>query len=49
VVPGFPHLAPTEHEDIPALADLLGLREHVDVLLEAVRAATPKGKENSDG
>ena len=28
VVPAFPHLAPTGHEDIPALADLLGLREH---------------------
>jgi Domain of unknown function (DUF4331) len=28
VVPGFPHLAPAGHEDIPALADLLGLREH---------------------
>jgi hypothetical protein len=27
VVPGFPHLAPAGHEDIPALADLLGLRE----------------------
>jgi len=27
-VPGFPHLAPAGHEDIPALADLLGLREH---------------------
>jgi Domain of unknown function (DUF4331) len=26
VVPGFPHLAPPGHEDIPALADLLGLR-----------------------
>jgi hypothetical protein len=26
VVPGFPHLAPAGHEDIPALADLLGLR-----------------------
>jgi hypothetical protein len=28
VVPAFPHLAPAGHEDIPALADLLGLREH---------------------
>jgi hypothetical protein len=28
VVPAFPHLAPPGHEDIPALADLLGLREH---------------------
>lgn len=28
VVPGFPHLAPAGHEDIPALADLFGLREH---------------------
>jgi Domain of unknown function (DUF4331) len=28
VVPGFPHLAPAGHEDIPALADLLGLRGH---------------------
>jgi Domain of unknown function (DUF4331) len=28
VVPGFPHLMPAGHEDIPALADLLGLREH---------------------
>ncbi len=27
-VPGFPHLAPAAHEDIPALADLLGLRGH---------------------
>jgi hypothetical protein len=26
VVPEFPHLAPAGHEDIPALADLLGLR-----------------------
>jgi hypothetical protein len=26
VVPGFPHLAAAGHEDIPALADLLGLR-----------------------
>jgi hypothetical protein len=26
VVPGFPHLAPAGHEDLPALADLLGLR-----------------------
>jgi hypothetical protein len=24
----FPHLAPAGHQDIPALADLLGLREH---------------------
>jgi Domain of unknown function (DUF4331) len=28
VVPEFPHLAPPGHEDIPALADLLGLRGH---------------------
>ncbi len=28
VVSGFPHLAPAGYEDIPALADLLGLREH---------------------
>jgi uncharacterized protein DUF4331 len=28
VTPEFPHLAPTGHEDIPALADLFGLREH---------------------
>lgn len=28
VLPGFPHLAPAGREDIPALADLLGLREH---------------------
>jgi uncharacterized protein DUF4331 len=28
VVSGFPHLAPAGHEDLPALADLLGLREH---------------------
>jgi Domain of unknown function (DUF4331) len=28
MVPDFPHLAPPGHEDIPALADLLGLREH---------------------
>jgi hypothetical protein len=26
VVPDFPHLAPAGHDDIPALADLLGLR-----------------------
>jgi hypothetical protein len=24
----FPYLAPAGHQDIPALADLLGLREH---------------------
>lgn len=29
VVPEFPHLAPAGHDDIPALADMLGLREHV--------------------
>jgi hypothetical protein len=29
VVPEFPHLAPATHDDIPALADMLGLREHV--------------------
>jgi hypothetical protein len=28
VVPEFPHLAPPGHDDIPALADMLGLREH---------------------
>lgn len=28
VVPRFPYLAPAGHEDIPALADLFGLREH---------------------
>jgi len=28
VVPGLPHLVQAEHEDIPLLADLLGLREH---------------------
>lgn len=28
VVPEFPYLAPPGHEDIPALADLLGLSEH---------------------
>jgi len=28
VVPGFPHLAPAGRDDIPALADMLGLREH---------------------
>jgi hypothetical protein len=28
VVPGFPHLAPAGHDDMPALADLLGLRGH---------------------
>ena len=28
VVPVFPHLAPAGHDDIPALADMLGLREH---------------------
>jgi len=27
-VPKFPHLLATAHEDIPALADLFGLREH---------------------
>lgn len=27
-VPEFPHLAPAGHDDIPALADMLGLREH---------------------
>jgi len=28
VVPEFPHLAPVGHDDIPALRDMLGLREH---------------------
>jgi Domain of unknown function (DUF4331) len=28
VVPDFPHLAPPGHDDIPALADMLGLRQH---------------------
>ncbi len=28
VVPEFPHLAPAGRDDIPALADMLGLREH---------------------
>ena len=28
VVTEFPHLAPPGHDDIPALADMLGLREH---------------------
>jgi hypothetical protein len=28
VVPEFPHLAPAGHDDIPALRDMLGLREH---------------------
>jgi hypothetical protein len=28
VVPEFPHLAPAGHDDIPALADMLGLRAH---------------------
>ncbi len=28
VVPEFPHLAPAGHDDIPALADLLGIRQH---------------------
>jgi hypothetical protein len=28
VVPEFPHLAPVGHDDIPALADMLGLRGH---------------------
>jgi Domain of unknown function (DUF4331) len=28
VVREFPHLAPAGHDDIPALADMLGLREH---------------------
>jgi len=27
VVPEFPHLAPAGHDDLPALADMLGLRE----------------------
>jgi Domain of unknown function (DUF4331) len=29
VIPDFPHLAPAGHDDLPALADMLGLREHV--------------------
>jgi hypothetical protein len=29
VVPEFPHLAPAGHGDLPALADMLGLRGHV--------------------
>jgi hypothetical protein len=29
VVPEFPHLAPAGHDDLPALADMLGIREHV--------------------
>jgi hypothetical protein len=29
VVPEFPHLAPAGHDDLPALADMLGLREHL--------------------
>ena len=29
VVSEFPHLAPAAHDDLPALADMLGLREHV--------------------
>ena len=28
VVPEFPHLAPPGHDDLPALADMLGIREH---------------------
>ena len=28
VVPEFPHLGPAGHDDIPALRDMLGLREH---------------------
>jgi Domain of unknown function (DUF4331) len=28
VVPQFPHLAPAGHDDLPALADMLGLRRH---------------------
>jgi len=28
MVPEFPHLAPAGHDDIPALADMLGLRKH---------------------
>jgi len=28
VVPEFPHLAPAGHDDLPALADMLGLRGH---------------------
>ncbi len=30
VVPDFPHLAPAGHDDIPALADMLGLRGHAE-------------------
>ena len=30
VVPEFPDLAPAGHDDIPALADMLGLREHAE-------------------
>ena len=29
VVPEFPHLAPPGQDDLPALADMLGIREHV--------------------
>jgi hypothetical protein len=36
-VPEFPHLAPAGHEDIPALADLLGLREHAEQPPAAIR------------
>src|SRR5580658_10240328 len=30
VVPEFPHLAPAGHDDLPALADMLGLRGHAE-------------------
>ncbi len=29
VVAAFPHLAPPGHDDLPALTDMLGIREHV--------------------
>jgi hypothetical protein len=29
LVPEFPHLAPAGHDELPALADMLGIREHV--------------------
>jgi hypothetical protein len=29
VIPEFPHLAAPSHDDLPALADMLGLREHL--------------------
>jgi hypothetical protein len=43
-VPDFPHLAPAGHEDIPVLADMLGLREHAK---QPPPAAPPTGHTDS--